>query len=284
MCITPLTLKRDYNTMAGERTKIVPCGKCIKCLQRRQNGWAFRLTKESQISTSACFITLTYSDYPTSPQGLPTLHKKDYQNFLKRLRKKLPKTSGIKYYACGEYGTQTHRPHYHAIMFNLPQRYIQDRTILANIWGHGHVDIAPCNTATIMYVTKYLLKGGFTPHPDIIDYTTGEIIQDDRTKEFSLMSKKMGSNYLTPQMIKYHKETLNSYITLKGGQPAALPRYFRDQIYTKEESKIINEAALLARETDFIKLFDDCFKKQITWKKNLIRKDEKQQRLERQLL
>ncbi len=271
-------------------TAIVPCGKCVKCLQRRQNAWAFRLHKQSQISTSACFITLTYKDSPITPNGRQSLKKKDYQNFIKRLRKKLQydntisSKQSLKYYACGEYGTQTKRPHYHAIMFNLPQSYIQDISTLTSLWGHGHVDIAPSTGATIRYVTKYIMKGGTELEKDIIDYTTGEILQesqDDRIQEFSLMSKKMGLNYLTPQMIHYHKSTLNSFVTLSGGSATPLPRYFRDKIFTNEEKKLINTAAKQAREFDFETLFDDCYKKHQTWLKNQIRKNEKLQKQER---
>ena len=57
--------------------------------------------------------------------------KKHFQNFYKKLRKKVPHKpyikkdgttgykSNIKYYACGEYGTNNHRPHYHVVDFPL---------------------------------------------------------------------------------------------------------------------------------------------------------------------
>ncbi len=275
--------------MKGEFTKIVPCGKCIKCLARRRNSWAFRLAEESKISHSAAFITLTYETPPRTRNGYGTLYKKDYQNFIKRLRKGLPKKNHpsytqIKYYACGEYGTDTKRPHYHAIMFNLPQSYISNPVKLADTWNLGHIDIAPCNTATIRYVTGYLMKGGLETFPDIIDYSTGEIIEDDRNKEFSLMSKQMGSNYLSPQMIKYHKERLVSFVTLPGGVPTVLPRYFRDKIFNKQERQIMNESAEMARNIDFKKLFNNSFSYEIQWKKQQINHAEKQQKLERQTL
>ncbi len=270
--------------MKGDFTNIVPCGKCIKCLARRQNAWAFRLAQEAKQSTSAAFITFTYETPPLSQNKYATLKKKDYQNFVKRLRKKLSKNQNIKYYACGEYGTTTKRPHYHAIMFNLPHSWIQDGTKITDTWQHGHVDIAPCNTATIRYVTKYLMKGGLETHPDKIDYTTGEIISDDRLKEFSLMSKKMGLNYLTPQMVKYHKERLISFVTLSGGIPTALPRYFRDKIFNKYDRQIMNEASEQARTINFQKLFNNSFKNEISWKKREIQKAEKQTKLERQAI
>ena len=47
-----------------------------------------------------------------------SLRKRDFQLFMKRLRKKYS-DDRIRFYACGEYGSETFRPHYHAILFGL---------------------------------------------------------------------------------------------------------------------------------------------------------------------
>ena len=269
--------------MQGDFTNVVPCGRCILCLKRRQQSWSFRLKEEAKRSTSSCFLTLTYEEPPLTKNNLQTLEKTDYQKFIKKLRKLLKK-SKIKYYACGEYGTQTQRPHYHAIIFNLPNQLIGvNCEILTETWGHGHIQVAPCNIATINYVTKYIMKGRLETKP-YIDYNTGEIIEDDRQKEFSLMSKKMGLQYLTPQMVNYHLENMVSVATLPGGQLTPLPRYFRDKIFSKEERKILNIEAQQIREMSFEKHFQSSYKKEHTWKKDQIRKQEKQVRRERQKL
>ena len=49
---------------------------------------------------------------------MQTLRKRDYQLFMKRLRKAFPNDK-IRFYAAGEYGPKTLRPHYHAILFGL---------------------------------------------------------------------------------------------------------------------------------------------------------------------
>lgn len=223
MCIAPITLKRNTNTYNGSRkgagADIVPCGKCIKCLQRKSSAWAFRLTEEQKHASSACFLTLTYdndniplnSDNRNYP--IPTLDKTHVQKFLKRLRKQvrnfetktrrttrsngecIPLYSKIKYYAVGEYGTQTKRPHYHMIMFNLPHIYLQKPDHLNNLWGKGFVDIARSEQGSIRYVTNYIL----TKHRPKIDYETGEIFEYDNSPPFALMSKGMGKQFLTPQ-------------------------------------------------------------------------------------
>ncbi len=127
------------------------------CLKRRQKAWSFRLLEEAKVSSSISFNTFTYEETPLSENGFPTLNKLHFQNFLKKLRKKTH--NKIKYYACGEYGTETHRPHYHAIMYNLPQNWIdQSQTILQDTWKHGTVDIGTGTDMSINYVTGYINK------------------------------------------------------------------------------------------------------------------------------
>ncbi len=283
--MTPLTLVRprsEWQTQIKEATatRIVPCGKCILCLKRRQSSWTFRLNQQQKISQSSCFITLTYEDTPLSQSGTPTLSKTDFQRFIKRLRKKhitsQSKTT-LKYYACGEYGNQYGRPHYHAIMFNMPQNWIKKSDTILKAWGLGHIFIAPCTNGRINYVTKYILKSGKSP----IDYETGEIYQEDRVPEFSLMSKNMGLNYLTPQMVKYHIENQISHVTLSGGTLTSLPRYYRDKIFSEREKYLLNIEAEKIRKFNFEKLFNSSYHNEVSWKKAITKKAEKKIQQER---
>lgn len=126
-CPTPIKVKnpndpKEYNT--------VPCGRCYACLENKRTDWRIRLTEELKGSKSAIFVTLTYSDSSleytdiitrnkityTKEYTHPIVHKRTIQNYIKRLRK-----LGLKfrYYAVGEYGTKSKRPHYHIIFFNL---------------------------------------------------------------------------------------------------------------------------------------------------------------------
>ncbi len=253
--------------MKNSLTNVVPCGKCSECLAKRANNWSFRLIEEQKVSHSSAFITLTYADPPLSINGNQTLHKKDMQDFMKRLRKKCFKK--LKYYTVGEYGTKLKRPHYHSIIFNLPPSYIYDDRILADIWTHGHVDIAPCNEATIKYTLKYLQKEKWEPKHEL----------DDRNPEFSMMSKKMGLSYLTPEILKYHHNTLNSYVTRSQGQKEPLPRYYRDKIFTKEQKIKIAEKGEIHRTEKYDKLFNG--KKpldELEYRKEKVRKQEKYKR------
>lgn len=108
---------------------IIPCGKCIGCRLEYSRQWANRCMLELQYHKSAYFVTLTYDDYHIPVSHYPdkdtgealesfTLCKRDLQLFLKRLRFKFS-DQNIRYFACGEYGPSTFRPHYHIILFGL---------------------------------------------------------------------------------------------------------------------------------------------------------------------
>lgn len=239
ICLTPITLFRKTSKSATTRYRsdVVPCGKCPSCLYRRQAGWIFRLEKEQQTSSSAAFLTLTYSEenLPWSEQGYPTLHKKHHQLFIKRLRKTITtnfeESQPIKYYSCGEYGEKTHRPHYHSIMFNLPDEYIQHPELLTKDWRLGNTLVAEANSQTIAYTTKYINK---------TLYTSGQDDLDDRQKEFSMMSKGIGMDYLTPQMIQYYKKQKTPYLIVENGEKRTMPRIYKNKIYTEHEKLQLN--------------------------------------------
>ena len=299
MCITPITKKREYRTYDDSNAKgapgiahQVPCGYCVQCLRRRQNDWSFRLSQEMKSATSAFFITLTYETAPLSKRGFPTLVKSDLQKFIKRLRKLNTKTpyikkngttgykSNIKYYACGEYGTLSNRPHYHAIMFNVDSHLVQVGERLDKIWNRGITHSLSGNPALIAYTTKYLMSGRWEPE-DIVDTESGEIIEDDRQPQFAVMSKNLGKDFLTPQMVSFLQARLESIVTLPGGQIQAMPRYYRDRVFNQSQKKIINQAQALARELSFTEIFNDDYSKELLWKKDQIRKQEKAQKYER---
>lgn len=204
----------------------VPCGKCPSCLQRRASSWGFRLLNELDREHNAYFVTLTYEKPPMSPKGYMTLVKSDWQKFAKLLRYYCsPLKYPIRYYAVGEYGSIRFRPHFHAIMYGIKP------DLVLKAWPHGIIEVDPdVNPANIAYVCKYITKGRLIPaHKN-----------DDRLPEFSLMSKNLGSSYLTPQMIRYHKADLSrSYATLDGGVKIALPRYYKDRIFSPEEREFM---------------------------------------------
>lgn len=213
-----------------KKYRVVPCGKCIPCRRRRQAGWSFRLSQEMQRSESAAFLTLTYDDehLPRIDEevkgyehliGKPTLNKRDVQLFVKRLRKKQQSITNdkIKYYMCGEYGAVTKRPHYHFVIFNVAPQLLFENPI-DDIWQKGNSQVDECNIKTIQYVTKYVMKSLGKP------FKVGQA-------EFSMMSKHLGSNFLTENTVKFYLENEIPYIIWEDGKKQTMPRYYKEKIW-----------------------------------------------------
>jgi len=220
-----------------------PCGGCVSCRRRRTDGWVFRMLQEEKRSSSAYFITLTYDPdhVPISPNGFMTLDKDEFPRFMKRLRKLTANV--LKYYACGEYGTDNKRPHYHAILFNVP-----DENMVFDAWHLdgspiGAVQVAQVSADSIAYTVAYASKHNWYP----------DHYRDDRIPEFSLMSKGLGSNYVTPAVRAYHKADLSRMqLTKDGGDIIAMPRYYRDRIFDEDErafQPVIIETAIGEKNT-----------------------------------
>lgn len=209
-----------------------PCGKCPPCLKRRASGWSFRLMQEDKYSLSSMFVTLTYntSTVPITKNGFMSLKKRDMQLFFKRLRK--ISQYKIKYYAVGEYGGKTMRPHYHLIIFNTSASDIINAWTL-NDKPIGDVHFGNVSGASVGYCLKYMMKESKIP----IHYN------DDRIQEFSLMSKGIGKTYLTDAMIKWHHAKIceRLYLVIEDGKKIAMPRYYKNKIYDENQRAHIGQ-------------------------------------------
>lgn len=227
-CTTPYHVKNTMPTVYDGWHIPVPCGKCPECLTRRADGWIFRLKREIPLSKTAFFVTLTYSPThcPVSDKGMPTLRMRDFQLFMKRLRKahREHSLSKIKYYVCGEYGSITERPHYHAIIFNANENDIVNSWRIGNE-PIGHIDIKAVNSNNIAYTVGYVHKGKIIP----------KFKGDDRERERSFMSKGLGIDYVNDKMIRYHQNNpMAMYLTVEQGKKIAMPRYYKQKLYTDE--------------------------------------------------
>lgn len=90
-----------------------PCGKCAICRRRQASIWRHRIILEALDHDNVAFVTLTYNDEHLPEYGVDP---QETSGFFKRLRAAGHK---VRYYAVGEYGGKTLRPHYHAIIFGL---------------------------------------------------------------------------------------------------------------------------------------------------------------------
>lgn len=227
-CHAPLNIVNPRTPDDRTNRIEVPCNKCAACLETRRGEWTNRIIHEQENSTGAQFITLTYEDDKlTWGESHPTLVKSDLQKFFKILRKNIHPDK-IRYYAVGEYGTNTLRPHYHVILFNLNINKIDE---IHKAWKHGHTHIGEVNRASIHYVCKYHLNKNYSP--------------PGCQESFATMSRKpgIGHSYIEKSR-SYHEGKIDrNYLLQRGGIKSRLPRYYKERLYTDRERRAIAERA-----------------------------------------
>lgn len=269
MCTQVIYLKtKEVKTTRNAFTTPVPCGNCPECARARVNSWLFRLQQEMKITSNPLFITLTYNEQnvPHTEKGLKTLYKKDIQDWLKRLRKQYAKTSDkqIRYYAVGEYGTRTQRPHYHIIMLNMDRPELIGKT-----WNMGIDKTLPLLDGGVTYVLKYLHKQRKKKE----DW-------DDRNPEFSLMSKKLGLNFVTQSRIRFHNQGVEfAYIRSESGHKMSMPKYYKEKIYSEEMRYQVTHYLQVRSEEILEEKIDRIYLEDQKRSKESIRKDLEYQKI-----
>lgn len=129
-----------------------PCGWCLSCRINKSREMKHRILMESLATEKSCFLTLTYDDKHL-PEG-DNLDKVHLQKYWKRLRKKVwPDT--FRYFASGEYGDISGRPHYHAAVFGLGMERSEE---MGAAWGMGHHLVGDITADSASYIAGYCIK------------------------------------------------------------------------------------------------------------------------------
>lgn len=221
----------------------VPCGKCIGCRLAKSKDWANRCMMELNYHDSSYFVTLTYDDDHVNHSefvnddgvitDILTCKKRDFQLFMKRLRKAFP-DQDIRYFACTEYGETTARPHCHAILFGLKLDDLRPIKItemgdclytsdtLFSIWKNGLVSIGEVTWESCAYVARYVTKKQYGKNAEMYQRYNIE-------PESCMMSLKpaIGKRYYEDNPHKLFDNDTIYISTPKGGRPVKAPRYFK---------------------------------------------------------
>lgn len=208
--------------------------------------------KEQKSHDFSSFLTLTFDEahLPKLPSGVPTLNKKYFTDFMKRLRKALePKR--IRFFQCGEYGGLTNRPHHHMILFG--EDFRKDREPIGNsrsgfpqytsatlseAWGAGLCTISDVSFESAAYVARYNLKK-----------QTGagsKLFYQGREPEYVTMSRRPGiaSQYFN----QYTKDIYPDDHVIVGGRESMPPKYF-DKLLERTDPQLY-EAVKAERQKD----------------------------------
>lgn len=196
-------------------------------------------------------MTLTYNDIcvPCLDDAL-TLWRDDLTLFFKRLRKALG--CKIKYFAVGEYGSVTERPHYHIVLFGwrpdikelipLPGGYHTHEKLSA-LWSLGFVQVGGITNDSIYYTSGYLLKS-FLNKDNL----------GTRYPPFLRVSKGLGLDYAIA-----HKDRVYNMSLTAEGKTTPLPRYYLKKLGAVDQTKLVTSSYMrqlavlrkvLAKRTD----------------------------------
>lgn len=202
----------------------VPCGRCIGCRLAKAREWAIRVAAECCYHDERCFLTLTYDPQHLPPDG--SLVKSHLQGFFKRLRYYLtPKR--IRYFACGEYGSDLGRPHYHVALFGhtfsdltrVGKTALGDTLwhsqALDSIWTYGKCIIGELNAKSAAYIARYTAKKLYGD--DAAAYGA-------KTPPYIVMSRRPG---IGAQFVQEHYKSLyNRDFYVLDGVKLPIPRFF----------------------------------------------------------
>lgn len=152
---TPVGVRRLHTVLSeGARLAATPfgCGQCLHCRLNKARVWTLRIMLEQYGHSECCFLTLTYDDKHIPLYG--DVEKEDLQKFLKKLRRRVePKK--FRFYAVGEYGDISWRPHYHVVLFGLGPG---DCHSIDKVWTEGLYHIGELNKDSARYITGYVVK------------------------------------------------------------------------------------------------------------------------------
>lgn len=229
----------------------------MACRLERSRQWAIRCVHEAKMQPGGManneFITLTYDDDHYED---PRLDYRDFQLFMKRLRQEVK--TPLRFFMCGEYGEQTRRKHFHALIFGyrFPDRKhykksssgeaIYSSVQLSKVWTFGNAFTGSVTYKSAQYISSYIIKkitGDLAEqHYEFTHPLTGELWQ--LTPEFSHMSLKPG---IGASWYEKYKGRLKAFDTVViDGREQAPPKYY-DRL-RRRESKLDLEESKAQRE------------------------------------
>lgn len=243
---------------------LIPCGKCVDCRLAYRKQWSIRLLNELKYSKNAYFLTLTYNDEHIPKNN--SLCKEELQRFFKSLKEHFngQNASEIKYFACGEYAS---RPHYHAIVFNLPlsdltELFPDDKgtfirkcsktgetlyysETIEKLWNKGFTDIGEVTFNSCSYVAGYVQKKLYGDDAKLYE-------KNGLVPPFMICSKGLGARYFLENKDEILKTNEIFYYKKDKVCKSGTPRY-----YHKLLERIDNNA--LERLKKRNKAFTDAF-------------------------
>ena len=277
-CFKPMPAFRtdDGDVVFVERGSVhsellLPCGSCLGCRLSRSRAWAIRCVHEASMHDVNSFVTLTYDD----EHYAPSLFYPDFQAFIRRLRK--CRTSRVRFFCCGEYGDETLRPHFHALLFGCgfaDQSKIGERLFrsseLERLWPFGMSSIGDVSFESAAYVARYCVKkvnGDLADeHYKRVHLLTGEIVSVQ--PEFGRMSLRPGIGATW-----FDRFWRDVYVArdgvVRGGKVTPPPRYYDKLLGLRDPAlSSLKEYDRYVRSVEFAR---DCTPERLAVREQVLR-------------
>lgn len=198
--------------------------------------------------------------------GLPkqnegTLYEDHVKKFIHSLRKHLKEKynhEGMSYFYCGEYGSETHRPHYHLILMNCPldptqfyDFHLDDKKKfhfktpeIEYYWGYhknaksneyypyGMVDIAEVEWSCAAYVARYCTKKLYSKNP-------ASYALECKLPEYLRMSRNIGREWYEQHKDEIYYTDSITMKTVKGRTGAQKPPKAWDRLYENDRPEVM---------------------------------------------
>lgn len=232
----------------------LPCGQCLGCRLRRARDWSLRCVHEASSWSQNCFVTLTYGRDQLPPDG--SLNYRDYQLFMKRLRKAV---GPVRFFMCGEYGPLNLRPHYHACLFNVDFSdkvvggksgagavYFRSPT-LDELWSHGRTTVQPFNQSTAAYCARYIMDKVTGDAAELHYRTVDEDgVIHQRVPEFSRCSLRPGIGFRWFE--RWSGDVFPRDYVVHEGQEFQTPKYYDRLLKRSDRSSLVLDRIEFARQ------------------------------------
>lgn len=243
------------------------CGQCFCCRINKRRENVTRLLAESLFHDDSTFITLTLDDntketgYGVKYGDFTQLNKSYIQAWLNRFRMRVSPTR-IRYFLVGEYGKQTLRPHYHAILFGWPPcLYGGSNQMVFRQFDRP----CPCPSCVPVHSTWAIGKVTLDRvEPESLQYVAGYVVDKiDEVEGFE--SWRINSDGLGAQLVQHIVDNPDVDVwtrmsTVKMfGKELPLGRYLKEKIKNVQMSRLQEDEekkveAQLAAEAFFQRL------------------------------
>lgn len=272
--------EQDKGTRS-RKVDLIPCGNCIGCRLEYSRQWATRGYLESLDYEKNWFCTITYDDeHMTTNEELETsdgitywnegdwngtLVPKELTQFIKNVRQIMARTKdkdgkplqkeGIRFMACGEYGSERQRPHYHIIFLNLNlpnedlynpklinHEFYYQSHIIERAWGKGICNICEASWNNIAYTARYITKKINGAESEDMYASKGQ------TKEFFRVSRMpgIGENYFRKHWQEIYKND-EIIIKNKAGVIATQPPKYFDRLLEEISPETLEKVKIKRR-------------------------------------